>query len=586
MNPRPSPGTTWSLAFLARLSALGVGHIVVSPGSRSQGLSLAAEALSAHPDHLFDLHVLIDERSAGFFALGLAIHTHQPVALICTSGSAPGHYLPPFLEAKHSGIPLIGITADRPQELQSVGANQTTTQLGMFGPAVHRVFDVPAPVGDPAEGEQARALATEAVHSSLSGSKESRPGPIQVNVAFREPLSSRIDAAELEDAVALVRRGGIPVSDKNHEPIRELVLEPQPGTLVVAGHRAGPEAEELAVTLGAPLIGEVHSGAHFGPHLLVAYRELLRDLRQGAEIRRVVTVGRPTLSREVASLLARTDIEHVVVQRDEPEPANPSRTATVVDKILVDNPVSRELAKQWVVPWVRASRSITEQSAAALDPPAPDVALEDSDDMAERSQFAKTEMEVVRRRVTRRQIAREVWEATWPHDQLVLGSSRMIREFDRVVPGKNIPVWSSRGLSGIDGTIATSRGIARARALSGETGVTRLVLGDLALLHDAGSLLLDCGEAEASRLQVIVVSDGGGSLFDLLEVKDTASESAFDRVLFTPAHADLGSLARAYGWNYRSCDTLGDLLEALADSTNPLLIECQVAREEAETLAN
>ena len=580
MTSTASPATTWSLAFLARLATLGVGHVVVSPGSRSQALALAAEALSKHPDQPLQLHVVIDERSAGFFGLGLAMQTHQPVALMCTSGSAPAHYLPALIEAKHSGIPLIALTADRPEELQGVGANQTTTQPGMFGPAVHRVLDVSAPDGKPADSKEAHQRADEAYREVVAGAEAGRSGPIQVNVAFREPLSSPVSIQEVATALARASTVDTPPSPSADHPHREVVLDPAPGTIVIAGHRAGPEAEALAVALGAPLIAEVHSGAHFGPHLVVAYREILNDLPDGVVISRVVTVGRPTLSREVAGLLTRGDVEQIVWQRSEPEPATPSRTATVVDKITASKTASRDQAKDWVGPWILASRILLEQQALSLDPPAPEVALVDSDDMAERSKFARAEMEVVRRPLTRRQIAREVWEATWPHDQLVLGSSRMIREFDRVAPGKNVPVWSSRGVSGIDGTIATSRGIARARATAEATGITRVVLGDLALLHDAGSLLLDQGEAEDSRLQVVVVCDGGGSLFDLLEAKQSASEDAFDRVMFTPARANLNALATAYSWNYRQCHTLGDLVEALADSTSPLLIECVVPRAE------
>jgi 2-succinyl-5-enolpyruvyl-6-hydroxy-3-cyclohexene-1-carboxylate synthase len=159
----------------------------------------------------------------------------------------------------------------------------------------------------------------------------------------------------------------------------------------------------------------------------------------------------------------------------------------------------------------------------------------------------------------------------------------MIRECDIAVAGKNIPAWSSRGLSGIDGTIATARGIAMARAHSGDpatAGITRVVLGDLAFLHDAGSLLLDQGEAEDTRVQVIVVRDGGGSLFDLLEASRTAEAEAFNRVIFTPAEADIEALAGAYGWSYVMAKNHGDLVEALANPAQHLVVDCLVPRRE------
>jgi len=591
MTASESPATHWSLAFLLGLVERGVRHVVVSPGSRSQALALAAYELSRHPDVSLSVHVSVDERTAGFFGLGLSIHTGQPAVLICTSGSAPAHYLPALLEAKHSGIPLIALTADRPPELQGVGANQTTVQPGMFGPAVHGVLQVNAPEGQ--ESDQAEALerATEAARLAHQGAPGGRPGPVQVNIAFREPLSSPLSTQHIDDVLSALRDASPDVTAATNvagsntaiPPIRELTLEPQPGTIVIAGHRAGAQAEQLAIDLGAPLIAEVHSGAHFGPHLVVAYRELLDNPPQGVAIERVVCVGRPTLSRQVQASLARTDVEQVVWQRTEPEPANPSGAARIADHIVVANPASRDVARSWVGPWVHASRQLVEAQSEALDPPAPDVALLDSDDMAERSRFAKAEMDVVRRPLTRRQIALEVWQNTWPHDQLVLGSSRMIRECDMAVPGKNISVWSSRGLSGIDGTIATARGIAMARARSGDpatAGITRVVLGDLAFLHDAGSLLLDQGEAEDTRVQVIVVRDGGGSLFDLLEASRTAEVEAFNRVIFTPADAKIEALAGAYGWSYVMAKNHGDLVEALANPAQHLVVDCLVPRRE------
>jgi 2-succinyl-6-hydroxy-2,4-cyclohexadiene-1-carboxylate synthase len=187
-------------------------------------------------------------------------------------------------------------------------------------------------------------------------------------------------------------------------------------------------------------------------------------------------------------------------------------------------------------------------------------------------------MAVIRRKITRRDIANQVWAHTWPSDQLVLGSSRMIREFDSIVPGKKIPVWSNRGLSGIDGTVATSRGIAAGRALAGLSGVTRVVLGDLAFLHDAGALLLQKFEQRSQQLQIVIVTDGGGSLFDSLEVADTADKSAYERVIFTPARAEVESLAAAYGWIYRRVVDHGGLLEALAEKRNQSVVECVVDR--------
>jgi len=184
MSGESSPATTWSIAFLTQLARSGAEHIVISPGSRSQALALAADALSRSNAIDLIVHVCIDERTAGFYGLGLAADTGVPTALLCTSGSAPAHYLPALLEAKHSGIPLIALTADRPIELRGVGANQTTDQTGMFGSAVHASIDVVAPVDDAGLRRQARSYARDAVARSLSGAAEGRPGPVHSTLPF------------------------------------------------------------------------------------------------------------------------------------------------------------------------------------------------------------------------------------------------------------------------------------------------------------------------------------------------------------------------------------------------------------------
>jgi 2-succinyl-5-enolpyruvyl-6-hydroxy-3-cyclohexene-1-carboxylate synthase len=207
---------------------------------------------------------------------------------------------------------------------------------------------------------------------------------------------------------------------------------------------------------------------------------------------------------------------------------------------------------------------------------------------AERAAFARAALAEQREPVTRRLLVEAVWRESWPHDRLVLGASRLIRELDRVAPGKRIPVHANRGLAGIDGTIATATGIALASQQEGvstgsttgvgsTTGITRVLLGDLALLHDAGSLLAGHGEP-VPRMQVIVGNDGGGTIFDGLEVAATADPELVDRVLLTPQTVDLAALATAYGWEYRRVDTRGELDPALTPTAERVLIEVPLAR--------
>jgi 2-succinyl-5-enolpyruvyl-6-hydroxy-3-cyclohexene-1-carboxylate synthase len=184
----------------------------------------------------------------------------------------------------------------------------------------------------------------------------------------------------------------------------------------------------------------------------------------------------------------------------------------------------------------------------------------------------------VRAPVTRLTLAEAVWRATGPHDRLVLGASRLIRETDKVAPGKKIRVHANRGLAGIDGTIATGIGIALAsQADAGPAGTTRVLLGDLAFLHDVGALAFGANEPRP-RIQVIVGNDGGGTIFDGLEVAASADAAALDRVLLTPQRVDLERLAAAYGWAYLRVDTRGALDQALTASVEPTIIEVPLPR--------
>lgn len=253
------------------------------------------------------------------------------------------------------------------------------------------------------------------------------------------------------------------------------------------------------------------------------------------------------------------------------EAYDPARRARIADAVDIDGEPDPVWARPWVGSWVSASRkllAVDEPLGAAL-----------TDDYAERAAFARELVAELREPVTRRMLVDAVWRATWPHDRLVLGASRLIRELDRVAPGKRIPVYANRGLAGIDGTIATATGIALASQGDDEVrpGVTRVLLGDLALLHDAGSLLGGFGEA-VPRMQVIVGNDGGGTIFDALEVAQTAEPELVDRVLLTPHDVDLVALAAAYGWEHRVVRTRGDLDPALTPGPGRVLIEVPLPR--------
>ena len=582
--PTGNPATDYSLALLTEFVRLGVRDIVLSPGSRSQALALVAAELERNAS--VRLHVRIDERVSGFLALGLALESGRPAVVITTSGTATANLHPAVLEAHHSMVPMIVITADRPKELRGIRSNQTTVQPGLFGGAVRCDADVEAPQGAPGEAERARELALAAVATAL-GSKSSDPGPVHLNVAFREPLSVAVPPAAVAgaDADAEAVAGAPGASTAFGRPT--ITLPAGPRTVVVAGAGAGPDAEELARIGGWPLLAEVSSGARFGPNLVVAYRELVADGDFGGRIERVIVFGHPTLSREVPALLLRDDIETFVVAPRGAEVYDPGRRATVVHAVVPSAEIDSRSpdARAWVGSWVFASRALREDAERASDPAivAPDLDRAMSADPVERGAFARAELAAVRAPITRPMLAEALWRFTWPHDRLVLGASRLIRDADRIVPGKRIRVHANRGLAGIDGTISTAIGIALASragadATGAASGVTRVLLGDLALLHDVGALLLGEGEPRP-QVQLVVGNDGGGTIFDGLEVASTAPAASLDRVMYTPHRVDIAALASAYGWHHRVARTRGELDQALsAPPVGPSILEVPLAR--------
>ena len=590
-----NPATDFSLALLTALVAQGVRHVVVCPGSRSQAPALVAAELERIG--AIELHVRIDERVAGFLALGLALESGAPAVVITTSGTAIANLHPAVMEAHEARVPMIVVTADRPAELRGIRSNQTTTQTGAFGAMA--AFARDAHAGDADAGELASALWSAAAD-----------GPAHLNLALRDPLSVAVPdlsawwsaaaplraattdagmpgpnaqltspAAEEPRAATLDagKRGPNPqrVSPQGKGSGPREVLVTGPRTVVIAGDKAGPEAEALARAGGWPLLAEASSNARFGPNLVVAYRELLADADFGGAVERAIVFGHPTLSREVPALLARPDVDVIVVDGtggdDFYSPGRRARRAPAVEVGADADPGSRD-ARAWVGSWVFTSRRIVEAeaeaSAAAPAPDGPDWKP------ADRAAYVRAELAATREAVTRRMLADALWRFTWPHDRLVLGASRLIRELDASVPGKKITVFANRGLGGIDGTVATGIGVALANSAK---GVTRILLGDLTLLHDAGALLRAPGE-RTPPLQVVVGNDRGGTIFDGLEVAASAAPDAFDRVQRTPRDVDFAALAQAYGWRHVRAATRGELDAALSAVTpEPTLIEVPLA---------
>ena len=558
-------------SLVAALLAEGVREVVLCPGSRSAPL---AEAL-ADAGRL-RLRVVLDERSAGFIALGAArAHTlnghSRCAAVVTTSGTAVSNLHPAVSEADAAGIPLLVISADRPHELVGTGASQTTEQTGLFVPALRLGVDLPADLAADLGGHAADAAIAGQVRRAVAaatGTLSRDPGPVQINARFRPPLTAQ-DAAE-----GAVPAAPVPPSPPMVPAARAAVLAGAPEAsagqlagsgslaqgrgLVVAGDTAHPAvgslARSLAEHLDWPLLAEPTSQARSGPQALSRYAELLgtpagRGLAEQAD--HLLVLGHPSLTRSITALLGRDDLDITVLTERAQWTDVSGRARRVVpmdgahhepdDAALQAARLAARLGLEsahaaWTDSWRRA----------VADLPEPD-----------RSSSADA-------------LARAVWEAGQAPGAptLLLGSSMTVRRLDRLAqPGAAAPkAVANRGLAGIDGTIATGIGLWMA---SGEP--VRAVMGDLTFLHDAMSLNRGVREEEAD-LQVIVVDDGGGAIFSQLEYARTMPAGRLERLFTAPQRADIAALAAALGARVHVPNDVAALRRLLAEPVDGMSV--------------
>lgn len=614
------PSLQASRHIVAALVACGVRQAVLSPGSRCAPLAYALEEAEAAGE--VSLRVTLDERSAGFIALGasrahLLAGVRRPVAVVTTSGTAVANLHPAVAEADAAGVPLLVLSADRPHELVGTGANQTTEQTCLFGRAPRLVVDLPADVTAEVGRAAGPALAGQVRRAVLAaaGALSNDPGPAQVNVRLRPPLAPEAASALAAfpapapstlpatgpgwevDLVWQAAPAGCPTpQDPGHhrhgrDGRDQGALTPQAPGLVVAGDlpdpRLGALAVELADLLGWPLLAEPTSLARQGGNALPHYAELLaRD--DGADLagraRRVVVMGHPGLSRPVTALLGREDLE-ITVLADRAQVIDVAGTA---GRIIAVRPGYRTCeTPQGGGPGAPAQtganqgpgqgeRGASAPSGADAGPspsaaaavvrlmgaaPAPATWLT-AWRQAAAGLAAASPSPDAHAPLDADAAALAVWRScTDPGAPLlVLGSSTTIRRLDRLAPvGIPAPTAvANRGLAGIDGTVATAVGL----ALDARRPV-RLLLGDLAGLHDVMSLGRGRHE-QVPDLQVIVCDDAGGAIFTGLEYARVPGAGRFSRLFTTPQTGDLGGLAQALGARVHRPADLADLRRLLA----------------------
>lgn len=545
-----NPSTAQASVIVDELVRCDVPHVVLCPGSRNAALSMALfEAAEAGR---LTLHVRIDERTAGFLALGLALGTGRPTAVACTSGTAVANLHPAVLEAHHAGVGVLLLTADRPPELQGTGASQTIDQRALFGPAA-AYLDYPVADRRPGQNAVWRALVCRAVAQAEHGR------PVQVNIPFREPLVPMFESHWPDPLDGRPNGTRWTTTPQPATPTSRVdFLLPARTVMVVGSGRPdrAHAAATVAASAGWPVIAEptaqaaaLSGGAHVlhCGTLLLSAGALPESLHPDA----VVVVGRPTLSRGVRRLMAASPA-HVI--DDFPQWTDPQHVATQVRTWLdlADMSQVDGVDTDWLPTWRNADA--TAQAAA--------------DKLLGEQEWP-----------TGLQLAAELVDALPPGATLFLGSSNPIRDVDLVAdPRSDLTIQANRGVAGIDGNISTASGL----ALSTEAPTYALV-GDVTFLHDLNALLVGPTE-QRPNLTVIVHNDNGGGIFSLLEQGAAEHKPSFERVFGTPHTADLRSLCAGYQVPHTLATDRATLRAALHPAPGLRVIEIRSDRSQLRDL--
>jgi len=560
---RTNSNTALASAMAEELERCGVGFAVLSPGSRSTPLALALWRAGG-----IDARVVLDERSAGFVALGAAQATGVPSVVLCTSGSAAANLHPAVAEADEAAVPLIVLTADRPPELRGIGAGQTIDQIKLYGSAVRWFCEVGNHGADDDGLLHFRSVACRAFAAARG---EARPGPVHLNVPWREPLAPLPEARAVtaSSSLALEGRGERPLTSVPPPPrgagaslldgLAERIAA-RPRGLIIAGRQTDPALARpvaaLAAACGYPILPEPTSqmrlGAHDRSRVIWAYDSIARAAPSALEPELVLRFGEMPTSRSLRDWIAAAEPEQIVLaphgwyepsrRADEIVRADPAAVAKGLASRLEPAPAARA-AVHWTADWLRAG----ERAARAIE-----------SDLAGESEPCEPAVHA--------QLARLYEDG----DVVYTASSMPIRDQEAFCPSTpaQVTFLANRGANGIDGLVSSGAGAAIA---SGRP--TWIVTGDLGLVHDAAGL---AAVASAdSPVRVVVINNEGGAIFEFLPQAELLDRAEFEALFATPSPVEPERLATAYGVPHR----LVEKLDSLGDSaTGSGVIEVRTGR--------
>jgi 2-succinyl-5-enolpyruvyl-6-hydroxy-3-cyclohexene-1-carboxylate synthase len=563
--------TALASAFVEELARGGLRHAVVSPGSRSTPLALALWRQAE-----IEVTVIVDERSAAFFALGAAQASGAPVALLCTSGTAVANYHPAVVEADESGLPLVVLSADRPPELRGIGAGQTIDQIKVFGASVRWFCEVGTHEADDGGLLHYRSLACRALARARG---ETRPGPVHLNLPWREPLAPTpvAGAVTATDPLALHGRDGRPLTAVTRIDLEPsaFLLEEMAGHIgdaisgvIVGGRQLDPELREplahLARVSGFPILAEPTSqlrcGGHDRSHVVAAYDLLLRDERFARSVvpDLVLRFGEMPTSKPLRAWLAASGASEIVIDPSGGwnEPTNRAAAILRADPTELASGWAARLEKEergaperWIAAEAAAQAALNSELGAAggsgaVDPGTP---------------------------ISEPALHRALGRAHVDGDLVYTASSMPIRDQEAFVAAGSTDALflCNRGANGIDGLVSSGIGAAQA---SGRP--TTIVTGDLGFLHDIGGLaaLRDV----STPVRIVVIDNDGGGIFHFLPQEKALGDEEFEALLGTPRGVDTEKAAALFDLPHRRLESLADMPDTLAAGTG--LIEVKTDR--------
>lgn len=551
--------TRYTANFIDELAANGLRDVIISPGSRSTPLAV----LFAEHKEINDM-IVIDERSAAYFALGIAQANNRPVALVCTSGTAAANYFPAIVEAFYARVPLIVLTADRPHELRDIGASQTINQVNMYHHFVKRFYEMAPPGNDEGMVRYVRNRALRAMKIA----KEGNPGPVHLNFPFKEPLMPDFTLDNLwgnrmhhEDMQLLSGRRSL--SDGDLKALSHFMQE-RPNGLLVCGPQMDEQlgvaitalSEQLNIPILADPLSQLRSGTHSKHTIIATYDTIFRSeyARKKLKPDYIIRFGAMPVSKHFSFFInEHRGVTQFVVENNESvrEPTNQNSRYILADSVrfceeLVSiNNRQREDAS-WLVAWKKMDQTVKDYFNRMND-----------------------------EKLTEGSIAKHVVDQLDDHSHLFVANSMPIRDIDSffMPTNKSINVYANRGVSGIDGTLSSALGV----ATTGEP--VTLLIGDLSFYHDLNSLFI--AKRYNLRLNIILINNNGGGIFSFLP--QAKEEKHFEHLFGTPLDIDFKHVVTMYGGNYCLVTTEAELLEALEKNRNVnsfSVIEVKTERKE------